>query len=331
MQEEWRTKHQVAKVVAQNLKNNLREQLNCGQNRSAKASMVELSLQLSGFKQMLHRPDRLAKALSDARQTNKVPFQLPCDVERAPGVVRQQLDGVSTVILNANSTNQQVILFLCGGAYFLPPTADHWRFLQRLAQQTGVQVIVPQYATAPAAQYSAAYDQLHRLYTMLYTQYPSSAITLMGDSAGAGLAAGFAEWLGEHGMPQPGHLVLISPWLDLTLTNPLIKKYQDHDVVLDVDGLRHVGRLWAGSTPLTDYRLSPIHGDVAKLKNVLVFAGTREIMFPDVMKFVQLLRNAHVRVEAQIGRQLYHEYPITPIPEARQALRKIQQFCFEKS
>lgn len=322
-------KHRLAKTVAQNLKNNLREQLNCGKSRSAKASMVALSLQLSGFKQMLHQPARLKQALATAQQEAKEPFQLPRDVENEPGVVRQHIAKVPTVILNANSTSQQIVIFLCGGAYFLQPTDDHWHFLQRLAQQTGAQIVVPQYALAPADQFTVAYEQLHQLYTALYAQYPSSQITLMGDSAGAGLAAGFAEWLGEQGMPQPGHLVLISPWLDITLANPLIKKYQEHDVVLDVDGLRRVGQLWAGKTPLDDYRLSPINGQVANLKNVLVFVGTQEIMFPDIMKFVQLLRKANVNVETEIGRQLYHEYPLTPIPEAERSLRKIQQFCFE--
>lgn len=331
MKREHRLNRHVAKMVANNLKNNLKEQIDCGKSRSKKASLVELSLQLSGFKQMLHDPERLDQALRKAAKEAEEPFVLPRDVEIAPGVVRVAIAEVPTVILNATPSDEQIIIFLCGGAYFLQPTKDHWHFLQRLANRTGAKVIVPQYALAPTHQFSTSYEQLRALYTELYTEHPASKITLMGDSAGGGLAAGFCEWLGQQGMPQPGHLVLISPWLDLTLRNPLIEKYADHDATLDVTGLRTVGKLWAGQVNPQDYRLSPINGEVANLKNVLLFTGTREIMLPDIMKFVKLLRQANVNVESHIGRELYHEYPLTPIPEATTALAIIDRFCFQKS
>lgn len=329
MKHEHRLNRQVAKSVAKNLKDSLQEKFDCGHSRSAKASLVALSLQLSGFKQMLHQPERLEKALTEAAQVSAAPFVVPQEIKNQGDVMRQTIGGVPVVVLNASAKNDQIFVFLFGGAYFLQPTKDHWHFAQRLAQQTNTRVLVPQYALAPTHQFTVAYDQLHRLYTALYQDTPVSRITLIGDSAGAGLAAGFCEWLGQHQMPQPGHLVLISPWLDLTLTNPLIAKYQQRDVVLDVDGLRRVGQIWAGTTPLDDYRLSPINGPVEVLKNVLIFAGTDEIMFPDIMKFVKMLRSRNVVVEAQIGRQLYHEFPLTPIPESTGAIRQIQQFCFD--
>lgn len=330
MKREHRLNRQVAKTVANNLKNNLKEQIDCGKSRSKKASLVELSLQLSGFKQMLHDPQKLAQALDEAAKEAEEPFVLPSDVETAPGVVRVAIAGVPTVVLNASPAPKQIIIFLCGGAYFLQPTKDHWHFLRRLADRTGAKVIVPQYALAPTHHFTTSYEQLRALYTEIYTEHPASNITLMGDSAGGGLAAGFCEWLGQQGMPQPGHLVLISPWLDLTLSNPLIEKYADQDAILDVTGLRTVGKLWAGKTDLKDYRLSPINGEVGNLKNVLLFTGTREIMLPDIMKFVKLLRQANVNVKSHIGRELYHEYPLTPIPEATAALAIIDQFCFPK-
>ncbi|WP_251545557.1 alpha/beta hydrolase [Limosilactobacillus caecicola] len=328
MKREYQLNRQTAKTVANSFKKNLREQLNCGHSRSKKAALVELSLQLSGFKQMLHDPARLQAALADAAEAAQEPFVLPSDVETHPGVVRIEKAKTPTVLLNAGATSGRVILFLCGGAYFLQPTKDHWHFLMNLADQVDAKIVVPQYPLAPTFHFDQAYAQLRKLYIELYTNHPASQLTLMGDSAGGGLAAGFCEWLAEQGMPQPGKLVLISPWLDLTLTNPLIEKYQANDATLDVIGLRTVGRLWSGNTAVDDYRLSPINGRVDQLKNVLVFAGTREIMFPDCMKFVKKLRQENVNVRSEIGRELYHEYPLTPIPEAQEAIQVIKQFCF---
>lgn len=330
MKHERRLNRQVVKEMATSIKDSIKEQADCGQSRSKKAALVELSLQLSGFKQMLHDPQKLHQELAKQADLARHPFALPSDVETQNGVIRKKIAGVPVVVLNANPFSDKIIIFLCGGAYFLQPTKDHWHFLQRLALQTNAQIMVPQYALSPEHHFEEAYDQLLAVYTAIYQEQPVSNITLMGDSAGGGLAAGFCEWLASQSLPQPRNLVLISPWLDLTLHNPLIAKYADKDATLDVTGLRTVGQLWAGTTELNDYRLSPINGPVNDLRNVLLFVGTREIMLPDVMKFVQRLRQADVHVEYHIGRELYHEYPLTPIPEAVTAIEQINRFCFQQ-
>ena len=158
---------------------------------------------------------------------------------------------------------------------------------------------------------------------MYKRQVPVSNITLLGDSAGGGLAAGFCEYCAATDLPQPGHLVLISPWLDLDLNNPTITKYEAHDVTLSVKGLQRVAKLWAASEKHDDYRLSPINGDVSQLRDVLVCVGTREIMYPDSALFVQKLRDAGVTVKFVVGRDLPHIFPIYRMPEADQVMTEI--------
>lgn len=320
----YQLNRQVAKEMATNIKNSIRSQVDCGHSRSKKASLVELSIQLSGFKRMLAEPARLKKALRESSLEARHPFVLPKDISAK----RFNISGVPVAVMNATTASDKIILFLCGGAYFLQPTKDHWHFLQRLAKRTNAKIVVPRYALAPDHTFLDAYQQVAAVYTSLYQNCPASDITLMGDSAGGGFAAGFSEWLAQHRLPQPHNLVLISPWLDISLRNPLIDKYANKDVTLDVHGLRTVGKMWAGDTMLDDYRLSPLNGDISKLRNVLVFVGTREIMLPDIMKFVEKLRAVNANVEYVIGRDLYHEYPITPIPESDDAIAKIQDFCF---
>src|SRR3712207_7795789 len=48
------------------------------------------------------------------------------------------------------------------------------------------------------------------------TLFPYTTL-FRSDSAGGGLALGLAQGLEEAGLPQPRRLVLIAPWLDLTL------------------------------------------------------------------------------------------------------------------
>ena len=66
-------------------------------------------------------------------------------------------------------------------------------------------------------------------------------MTIAGDSAGGGLALGLAETLADAGLPQPERIVLLSPWLDLTLSHPDLPAVEAHDPWLSSVGLRVAG------------------------------------------------------------------------------------------
>ena len=66
---------------------------------------------------------------------------------------------------------------------------------------------------------------------------------------------------------------------------------------------------------MRDYKVSPIYGDVRNITNVTVFAGTREIFYPDILKFFGGLDQQKNR--PIIGQDMNHVFPILPIPEAK--------------
>ena len=101
------------------------------------------------------------------------------------------------------------------------------------------------------------------------------------------------------GWEQPEHLILICPWLDATLSNPDIKRYAKHDPTLSPKGLRRMGKAWAG--PYT----------------------TRELLYPDVVKFSELLQEAGAETTLHVGNGLNHNYPLYDILEAGEAMRQI--------
>ena len=127
----------------------------------------------------------------------------------------------------------------------------------------------------------------------------------------------------EAGDTQPDELVLISPWVDITNTNPDIADYVDADPLMAPEPLAEIGRSWAGSTPPTDWHLSPIYGDLSGLKKVTTFVGTREILLPDNALFHAKLLEAGVDSTLHLGENLNHVYPMFPTPEGRRARRDL--------
>lgn len=315
----------LVRQLAKSLRGSVREVVTCGHHRSTQASLTELAIEVGGFKQILAEPARLKAALAQARDQAARPVVMPAAAKVTGPVTQFRLAGHQAFVLNAQPSAQAVIIYLAGGAYFQAPLKLHWEFCDRLARATGARVLLAVYPLAPTQTYHAAYAFLDQLYRHVYAQTPVSQITLMGDSAGAGLAAGFCEHLGQSQGPQPGHLVLISPWLDLDLTNAQIPALAQYDVTLAPAGLRQIGQLWAGTTDHRDYHLSPLLGPVANLRQVMIYVGTDELMCPDALAYTERLRAAGVAVTCHLGRQLFHSYPLYPIPEGEQVMQALQQ------
>lgn len=313
----------IAAKLADNLGASFREIRRCGAHRSNKATFVEMGIQLSGFKHSLADPAAFEQLLTNARANNAAKYDLP-QVTFNVKVRQLKHEGIPVYVLNERSANLRIIVYLAGGAYIQPADKTHWQYLNQLALNTGAQIYVPIYSLAPRHNFRLAYQEIAQLYGRLYDQLPASNITLMGDSAGAGLALGFSEYLGQRGLPQPGHLILISPWLDLDLTNPVIAKYEKKDVTLAVIGLRKIGNLWADKVPHCDYRLSPLYGNLDQLRDVYVVAGTHEIMYPDATLLVRKLKEARIRVNLTVGRGMFHIYPLYSVPEAEQVMEKVK-------
>jgi acetyl esterase/lipase len=147
-------------------------------------------------------------------------------------------------------------------------------------------------------------------------------IIIMGDSAGGGLSAAFAEYLAVKDLPQPENLILISPWVDITMSGDYDKV--EYDPMLGVDGARELGKSWAGDLDPKDYKVSPLFGEVDKLPKTTLFTGTHEIIYPDIVEFYNKLKDNGVDAELNVGEEMTHVYPVYPlVPESKEALQHI--------
>ncbi|WP_374945428.1 alpha/beta hydrolase [Agreia sp.] len=189
----------------------------------------------------------------------------------------------SEVFSSATRASDVQVLFIHGGSYVHEASALHASFFERILRSANATVTMPIYALAPEHGYRVAYAQLLDVYLELRESHPDSPIVLMGGSAGGGFALGFAQSLVEQNVPQPDRIVLLSPWLDLSLTNPSIAAVDRTDVLLDRDALIANGLAWAHGDDPAAYRLSPINGSLIGLAPTTVLAGTNDILYPDAL------------------------------------------------
>ena len=117
--------------------------------------------------------------------------------------------------------------------------------------------------------------------------------------------------------------MLLSPWLDLTLSHPDLPAAEARDPWLSTAGLRETGRAWAGGDDPTDPRLSPGNGPLAGLAPVHVYVGTRELCLPDSLRLRDRAAAEGARVELTVCEGAVHVYPLVPAPEGRAAAAAI--------
>ncbi len=271
--------------------------------------------------------DKMVKALET--ESDK-PFPSPEKFLRKK-LEEVYLDEMQMFVWNASTDCDRVILYLHGGAYLYQPMILHFKMVDTIAKAVNAKVYFPIYPKAPKHTYNETYALLDKLYGEILKTTPPEKITIMGDSAGGGLALGLAQWLRDFDVPQPKDIVLLSPWIDANMSNKHLHKYDKKDPLLSVWGLKRMGQLWTGkSNDLFTPMVSPIYGDMTDLGKLSIFVGTHELFYPEMTRFDKILDGLGIEHNLIIGHKLNHVFPVMPIPEARKAQKRIAEIILDE-
>lgn len=270
--------------------------------------------------------NRMEKELNSTSAFS-APAELPKSV---PDKFNVQVDEIKQrkvwTISPEKNVSQNVVLYIHGGGYVSNLTKYDWGLIEALLCKTNSMIVVPDYPLAPASNCEDVYDYFDCLYRSLVSKGPGKNIVFLGNSAGGGLALGFAQQLRneKRTLPQPSQLILVSPWLDITLSNPDIHMLEKKDKRLSIKGLQMAAKAYAGSVDGKDFRVSPIYGDFSGLGKISVFIGTNDLFVADARKFRGLLDDKNIPFN-------YFEYPkmfhvwvaVTGLKEAQHAIEQI--------
>jgi len=219
----------------------------------------------------------------------------------------------------ANPDAGNYVLFLHGGGYISEIVRAHWRFIGYLTRHARVRCVAPIYPLAPRATAKEIVPATGELLRKLLEDAGPAKVTVVGNSAGAGLGLAAAQWLRDSGYRQPNGLVLISPGVDASISRPEHMAIAARDPVQDIPGIIEAGRLYAGDLDVAHRYVSPLNGDFHGLAPMIVFSGTLDLLYPDSIELAAKARAAGVPVEIYLRQGQPHNYAGMPTPEGRQA------------
>jgi monoterpene epsilon-lactone hydrolase len=276
------------------------------------------------FLQLIHKKSFLGRQLAAGKFDIFSCPEPPSAISRTCEVSKFQINGRNVFTLKPkNKKPVKHILYLHGGAYVQRFVRFHWKFLAELVNKGNCSVTAPDYPLAPEYTYKDSFEMALILYQQLLATTRSEDMIIMGDSSGGGFALALAQKIREEQLDQPGFILLLSPWLDITLTNPCIPDMESADPFLEKHSLQRAGKLYAGDTNPDHYLLSPINGSLEGLGNITVFAGSKEILVADTRKLYSLAESKGIAVNYYEYPDMVHAWMFLNFPESLKAKEQI--------
>ncbi len=259
------------------------------------------------------------RAIARKNKRNSRQFVLGRRTANRHGIASSSIAGVDTCSIGSGSN---CIMYLHGGTYVDPPTILHWRMLSMISSASGWRIVAPIYPRAPKANATVTVDSMYKVYQQLCSDSSITNMVVMGDSAGGGLALALCQYIQHMGAVQPSRMILLSPWLDVAMTNDDVAQYVDKDRLLRLDILRAYGGCYANNCTLP-WLASPIGNISSGLAPIDIFVGSHELFLPDCLLAYQLAHNVGIPVRLYEFANMQHVFPLFPIPEAQEARNMI--------
>jgi triacylglycerol lipase len=201
-------------------------------------------------------------------------------------ITQTNYQGMPVVQIAPAHPSGDYVVAIHGGAGILPPLIFHWIDYSVMAYQTGATIEVPIYQlVSQGGTAGVVVPKMAGLIESEITAHGASHVSVLGDSAGGSIALSSVEYLVANNETVPNSMVLLSPVVDLTFSNPALGSVNSWLPPPAI--LRQVSQTWAGDLPVTDYEVSPLYGSLKGLPPTYVYAGSQDIATPDLLLLQQ--------------------------------------------
>lgn len=241
------------------------------------------------------------------------------DTDQYNQIYRTNSGQVVTIDPVKSPTSQ--ILYFHGGAFTVPMNQDQLTMITTIATAANSRIQVADFPLLPNHRGAELLEFAKQALT--YTVKQPLPTFVVADSAGAALGL-------QAVIQEPAEVVgtvLVSPWLDMQLTDPSLTALESADVMLDLNVLKQIGGQFAAGLKPGDWvdAFDPVHLNVGPLK---IFYGENELLTPINEQFITAAKKAaNATVEVTRFKDGFHDYPLwTKLPETKKTVSQIAEF-----
>ncbi|AWV97157.1 alpha/beta hydrolase fold domain-containing protein [Arcticibacterium luteifluviistationis] len=229
---------------------------------------------------------------------------------------------ISEICRNKNS--DKLLIFVHGGAFISGPSQVHWDVAKKIAKHTEHVIWLCDYPKAPENKITKISENIDSIYATALEHYLPNQISFIGDSVGATLITSLVQRLIIKNTALPHKIILISPVMDASMSNPEIEKADEKDPMLSKTGILSAKKMCAENKDLKNVMISPLFGSIEHFPETILFLAENDITYPDQKLAVQKLISTKVNLQIIEGKNMPHIWPFLPVmKEAKIALNKI--------
>ena len=235
----------------------------------------------------------------------------------------RQFHVLSSTISELKSTNtSKLILFIHGGAFVSGPAQHHWNMLKHLSKTTDSTVWMCDYPKAPESQIEEINRNIDAVFSKAQQEFKT--IEILGDSVGGTLAMTLTQRLVKQHKSPPSLLLLITPVLDASFSNPEIDMVDKSDPMLSKKGALSAKEMACEKRDLKNSKISPIYGEFRGFPKTVLFLAENDITYPDQKRLLKKLDEEKIDFEVFLGENMPHIWPLLPVMhEAKNARSQI--------
>ena len=230
------------------------------------------------------------------------------------------------------SAEDRVILSVHGGGGVSGSIYTHRKLFGHLAKAVGARALLTEYRQAPA-HHPVPLDDTTAAYRWLLDQgFDANRVALAGDSLGGGLSISTMLRARELGLPTAAALILISPWVDMTVSNQTFDTNRETEAFFYKEVVGALAAMYLGGADPKDPLASPLYADLSGLPPTYIQVGGDETLLGESLQLDENARKAGVDVRLDVFPHQLHTFQMAAgySPESDDAIRRLAEWVRPK-
>ena len=254
--------------------------------------------------------------------------QLP--VPEGTSVTAASYAGVEGFWVRApEAVDERIGVMLHGGGYIIGSAKGYRAYAADVSRATGARVFVPEYRLAPEHPFPAAIEDALSVLCAAIADVGPHACFAIGDSAGGGLVISSLWERHRAAELLPASVVLVSPLVDLTVTNPSYDERSHLDPIVSRPGIQRAAGLYLdGRGPGDAPAAFPMLSDLSWFPPCLLLVGGAEVLLDDSRNLAAKLQREGVDLRYHEYDDMVHVWTLFAsfLPEGQEAVDRIGTF-----
>jgi acetyl esterase/lipase len=220
-----------------------------------------------------------------------------------------------------------ILFYVHGGSFVAERSPRITQLVTRFAATAGASLFAPSYRLAPEHPCPAAVDDIVASLRWLCAEWPGEPIVALAESAGCAILLAALQIVRNEGGELPKGIVLLSPWVDLSLQSwsimaASIARTSPHTM----ESLGMFAQFYLQGRSPTDPIASPIFGSFEAFPPMLIHASRSDILYDDSVRLAERVGEAGGRIKIRHWADETHVWERMDSPAARASIRMAADF-----